>query len=71
MNPNRLVCLCNHVTAREIVKVLRAGALTTAEVQQFTQAGTGCTRCVREIDAIVVKHLATRKKEPQLRIKFE
>ncbi len=71
MNPKRLVCLCNFVSEEEIIKVLRSGALTTAEVQKFTQAGTGCTRCVREIDAIVAKHLETNKKDPQLRIGFE
>jgi bacterioferritin-associated ferredoxin len=71
MNPKRLVCLCNHVTAQEIIKVLKAGALTTAEVQQFTRAGTGCTRCVREIGTIVEKHLSSGKKNPQLRIRFE
>jgi bacterioferritin-associated ferredoxin len=43
----------------------------TAEVQKFTQAGTGCSRCVREIDALVEHHLATRKKDPQLRIRFD
>jgi len=70
-NPGRLVCLCNHVTAQEIIKILKAGALSTADVQKFTMAGTGCTRCVREIDAIVEHHLANSKKEPQLRINFE
>ena len=70
-NPGRLVCLCNHVSAKEIVDVLRAGALTTADIQEFTSAGTGCTRCVREIDAIVANYLATTKKDPQLKIDFE
>ena len=70
-NPGRLVCLCNHVTAQEIINVLRAGALSVEDVQQFTGAGTGCTRCVREIDAIVEDHLANVKKDPQLRIDFD
>lgn len=70
MSQKRLVCLCNHVTAQEIIKILRAGALTTADVQNFTHAGTGCTRCVREIDALVEKHFESMKVNPQLRIKF-
>ncbi len=69
-NPGRLVCLCNRVTAKEIIDVLRAGALTIDDVQEFTSAGTGCTRCVREIDSIVQNYLATTKKDPQLRIDF-
>jgi len=71
MNSKRLVCLCNHVTAEEILRILRAGALSAVDVRKFTRAGTGCTRCVREIDAIVEKYFATRKRDPQLRVDFE
>jgi len=70
-NPGRLVCLCNHVAAKEIIDILRAGALSTSDVQKFTSAGTGCTRCVREIDSIVAHHLANLKIDPQLKINFE
>ena len=70
-NPGRLVCLCNHVTAKEILDILRAGARNTADIQTFTMAGTGCTRCVREIDDLVEKYISSRKKDPQLRIDFE
>ena len=70
MNQKRLVCLCNHVSALEIRKILKAGALTVADVQQFTAAGTGCGRCIQEISAIVKKHKILAK-EPQLRINFE
>jgi len=70
MNQKRLVCLCNHVSAQEIKKILRAGALTLAEVQQHTAAGTSCGRCIREIEAIIKKHSETAKKDAQLRIGF-
>jgi len=71
MNQKRLVCLCNHVSAPEIKKMLRAGALTTAEIQKFTTAGTGCGRCVSEIDAIVEKYRRETNKDPQFRIIFK
>ena len=71
MNQKRMVCLCNHVSALEIKKKLRAGALTTSEIKEFTAAGTGCGRCVREIDAIVEKYIAETKKNPQIKISFE
>jgi len=71
MNSKRLVCLCNHVSALEIKKVLRAGALTTAEIQKFTTAGTGCGRCVREIESIVKNYLEETGKNTQLRINFK
>jgi len=71
MNQKRLVCLCNHVSALEIKKKLRAGALSTTEIQQITTAGTGCGRCVREIDAIVHKFMTETSKDPQFRINFK
>ena len=71
MNQKRLVCLCNHVTALEIKKKLRAGALTTSEIQKFTTAGTGCGRCIMEIDAIVETYKTEALKDPQLRIIFK
>lgn len=70
-NQKRLVCLCNQVSALEINRKLRAGALSTAEIQQFTTAGTGCGRCVREIDAIVEKYMRETSKDPQFRINFK
>ncbi len=71
MNQKRLVCLCSHVSEIEIKKKLRAGARSTAEIQQFTTAGTGCGRCIREIEAIVKKHLDEPGKDPQTRIDFK
>ena len=71
MNQKRIVCLCNMVSAPEIIKILRAGALTTSEIQKYTAAGTNCGRCIPEIDAIVEKYRTTSIKDSQLRISFE
>ena len=71
MNQKRIVCLCNMVSAPEIKKILRAGALTTSEIQKYTAAGTSCGRCIHEIDAILEKHRNETIKNPQLRISFE
>jgi len=71
MKKNKLVCLCNHVSTSEIKAILRAGALTTFEIQKFTSAGTGCGRCINEIGTILEKHRKDNDKNPQLRIRFE
>jgi len=71
MNPKQLVCLCNHVSAIEIRKILSSGVVTLSEVQNFTSAGTNCGRCVREIEDLIEKHDKVAKKDPQLRIDFE
>ena len=71
MKHKRLVCLCNHVSASEIKKVLRVGATTVSDVQRFTAAGTGCGRCIREIIAIVEKYKSIAGEDPQLRMHFD
>jgi bacterioferritin-associated ferredoxin len=71
MNPKQMVCLCNHISAIEIRKILRTRPITLSDVQNFTSAGTSCGRCVREIEAIIEKHNKVTKKDPQLRIDFE
>ncbi len=71
MNQKRLICLCNNVPANEIVRILRAGALTRSEIQKFTSAGTSCGRCIREIDALLEKHRKESIKNAQLKINFE
>ena len=71
MKKKRLVCLCNQVSVQEIKKILKAGALTVADVQQFTAAGTGCGRCVQEITAIVEKHKSDSSNDLQLMICWE
>jgi len=71
MNQKRLVCLCNHVTELEIKKILRAGAISTADIQQFTCAGTGCGKCISEIEAIVQKYKSETAINPQQRLSFD
>lgn len=71
MNQKRMVCLCNMVSAQEIIKIIHAGAITTADIQKYTAAGTSCGRCKPEIDAIVEKYRTKSVKDPQLRISFE
>ena len=71
VNKKQLVCFCNHVTAPEIIKVLRNGADTTDEIKKFTAAGTGCGRCLNEIDSMVKKYSSDIKQDAQLRLRFE
>lgn len=68
---HRLVCLCNHVSANEINKILRAGALSVVDIQNFTSAGTGCGRCIGELREMVDKYKLTAVKDPQLKLNFK
>lgn len=66
----RLVCVCNLVTEKEILQVLRKGAQSTADIQQATRAGTSCGRCLMEIDRLVEEYLEQKPQDAQQRIDF-
>jgi bacterioferritin-associated ferredoxin len=71
MAKNKLVCICNSVTEMEIRKILKKGARSTTDIQKLTIAGTGCGRCIREIDSLVENHLKNLKPNPQQKIEFK
>lgn len=66
----RLVCVCNLVTEKEIVQVLRKGALSTVDIQKATRAGTSCGRCLMEIDRMVQEFMEQKPDDGQQRIDF-
>jgi bacterioferritin-associated ferredoxin len=53
-----LVCHCNGVSDRHIRRVVREGAVTTAQIAQATGAGACCGGCREAIDEIVHSELA-------------
>ena len=49
-----IVCHCNGVSEKEIVNVIKRKEATKLEhIQKLTGAGTGCGRCIPEIDRII------------------
>jgi len=66
-----LVCVCNMVTEGEILKVLKMGALTTADIQRITKAGTSCGKCLMVIDRLVEEFRNQQPEDLQQRINFE
>ena len=66
----RLVCICNFVTEKEIIEVLKKGARSTPEIQRLTRAGTSCGRCLPEIDSVVEEFLSGLPDDPQQKIDF-
>ena len=71
MKQPRLVCLCNHVTANEIIGILKTGPVTVADIQRLTAAGTTCGRCLNEIGTLLVKHPPKVSRDAQLKIIFD
>jgi len=67
---NRLVCICNVVSEKEILSALNKGARSTSEIQKITRAGTSCGKCLVEIDGLVEEFLSNLPDDPQQRINF-
>jgi NAD(P)H-nitrite reductase large subunit len=67
----KIVCLCNGVTEKEILKILKLGARDLEEVRQFTLASTGCGKCKGEIKTIMEQYFLDKTPDYQGRINFE
>ncbi|HBL77383.1 MAG: hypothetical protein A2W90_21570 [Bacteroidetes bacterium GWF2_42_66] len=65
---NRLVCMCNFVTEDEIISVLKKGAVSTEEIQEYTRAGTSCGKCLPVIDQLVSDYLNQQPADPQTKL---
>jgi len=65
---DRLVCLCNSVTEKEILSLLKRGANSTADIQKHTGAGTSCGRCLPVIDKLVETYKKKKPKEQQTKL---
>lgn len=53
MEGNKTICFCKNVSYIDIKKAMVQGARTVDEVKEMTGAGTGCGRCVSEIEKIL------------------
>ncbi|WP_423128689.1 (2Fe-2S)-binding protein [Gaoshiqia sp. Z1-71] len=65
---DRLVCICNMVSEKEIINELKKGAKDTSDIQYATRAGTSCGKCLMTIDRIVEDFFATQAHELQGRL---
>ncbi len=66
----KLVCLCNFIEEKEIVGILKKGAISTKDIHNVTGAGTSCGRCIPEIDQIVAAWEKEKPKEQQKKLNF-
>lgn len=53
MAGNRMICHCKQVDYITIRKAMIQGARTVEEIKEMTGAGTGCGRCIEEIEKIL------------------
>ncbi|MBE6025259.1 MAG: (2Fe-2S)-binding protein [Cellulosilyticum sp.] len=53
MAGNQMICFCKQVDYITIRKAMIEGARTVEEIKEMTGAGTGCGRCIPEIEKIL------------------
>lgn len=67
-----IICSCKGVTKADIVKAVKKGALTVADIQVLTKAATGCGRCKNVVASLLAKELEIKQgKDTQQRISFD
>jgi NAD(P)H-nitrite reductase large subunit len=54
-----MVCLCNNVNERKIVKAIKHGATTVDAVGDACDAGTCCMGCHPVIENLIAERVAT------------
>lgn len=67
---NRLICMCNFVDEKEVKSLLKKGAVTTEDIQNFSRAGTSCGRCLPLIDEMVTAYQKEKPKDQQKKLDF-
>ncbi|MHA7109572.1 (2Fe-2S)-binding protein [Sunxiuqinia elliptica] len=65
---DRLVCLCNMVSEKEIEAALKKGARSTEDIQYLTRAGTSCGKCLMTIDQLVEEYELKAVVDPQQKL---
>jgi len=66
----RIVCVCNEVTEKDVLRILKRGARNLEDVKKFTSAATGCGRCKSETEAIVQRFNEGKSPDLQTNIDF-
>jgi NAD(P)H-nitrite reductase large subunit len=65
---NRLICICNMVSEKEILAAIKKGANSTEDIQYLTRAGTSCGKCLMSIDQIIAEYEMDAAINPQRKL---
>lgn len=70
LKKNRTICLCNGVTEKDILRILKKGARDLGDVKKFTLASASCGRCKVEVEAIITRFSLSHNSDLQQYIDF-
>jgi len=63
-----IICQCNEVTEKEIVRAIKKkGATKLEHIQRLTGAGTNCGRCIPVINRLLEEN-KQKISDPQLKL---
>jgi NAD(P)H-nitrite reductase large subunit len=68
---SKLICLCNGVSEKEILSILKRGARDLEDVKKFTLAASGCGRCKAETEAVIKHYFSGKAPETQQMLNFK
>ena len=58
MDKDEVVCACFNVTVGDFMEAIENGAKSFEDVQEVTNAGTGCGQCIESNRELVAKLIA-------------
>lgn len=58
---DKIVCGCRKVTKQDLDNAIKNGAKSFEEVQKITKVGTGCGKCVKNVEPLVAELLGNNK----------
>ncbi len=64
----KLVCVCNFVSERELLRVIENGASDLEEIKILTSAGTSCGRCHATINHLLDEAAKNQNNAKQTRL---
>lgn len=70
MTKKLLVCRCNTVSEREVLRCIREGATSLEAVEQACEAGTGCGSCRAAICSLLEREARKRSDKRQIPIEL-
>ncbi|TKG94106.1 (2Fe-2S)-binding protein [Puteibacter caeruleilacunae] len=68
---DRLICICNGVTEKELqTAILKKGATTMDDLKSLTYVSTGCGRCSSRAMEVLDRELRNKEVDPQQKLGF-
>lgn len=57
---NKIVCLCNFISEKEVSKALQKGAKSIRDIEDLTGAASSCGRCRPALQNMLNAHLSAQ-----------